>query len=430
MYKMRDSGVEWLGEIPEHWEIKKLKCQVEKLERGTSPDYTDEQITKVVNQATFSKGFFDKSNIRFSTKDSSVSQGLLKKGDVLLASTGGGILGKTYFFEENDTYVADGHVTIVRTISTLFSKYLYYYFLINYDTFNALMSKGSTNQIELQRDSLGKMPIPLPPSEEQEKISAYLDKKCGQIDKIIELKNQQINLLAEYKKTLISETVTKGLDKNVKLKDSGVEWVGDIPEHWQVKKAKYIFKQRSTKGNNIELQLLSPTQKFGVIPQELYEQLTKNNAVKVSEETDLTTFKTIHKGDYCISLRSFQGGFEYSFYEGVVSPAYTVFYSDLNINDIYFKYLFKEPSFINKINSLTSSFRDGKNISFSDFRDTFIPLPPTEEQAEISAYLDDKCKTIDKITDLKKQQINLLQEYRKSLIYEVVTGKKEIFQEG
>ena len=426
MYEMKESGVEWLGEIPEHWEVKKLKYQTEKLERGTTPDYTDEPITKVVNQSTFSKGFFEKNNIQFSKKDFSVSKGLLKKGDVLLASTGGGVLGKTYFFEENDTYVADSHVTIIRTISTLFSKYLYYYFLINYDVFNALMAKGSTNQIELQRDSLGKMPVPLPPIEEQAKISAYLDKKCTEIDKIIDIKKQQIDLLKEYKKNLISETVLKGLNKDVEMKDSGVEWVGDIPEHWEVKKAKYIFKQRSTKGNNIELQLLSPTQKFGVIPQKLYEQLTKNNAVKVSEKTDLMTFKTIHKGDYCISLRSFQGGFEYSFYEGVVSPAYTVFYSDLNINDIYFKYLFKEQSFINKISSFTLSLRDGKNISFSDFRDTFIPIPPVEEQEKISAYLDEKCKSIEKIISLKNQQINLLKEYKKSLIYEYVTGKKEV----
>ena len=119
------------------------------------------------------------------------------------------------------------------------------------------------------------------------------------------------------------------------------EWLGEVPSHWSFFKGKYIFAQRNTRGNLKNLQLLSPTQHFGVIPQERLEELTSANVVKVKEDTDLSTFKTIHKGDYCISLRSFQGGFEYSEYEGVVSPAYQVFYATVPVCERYYKYFFR-----------------------------------------------------------------------------------------
>lgn len=132
------------------------------------------------------------------------------------------------------------------------------------------------------------------------------------------------------------------------FKDNGTEWIGKVPDTWQFIKAKYIFAQKSERGNRIKLQLLSPTQKFGVIPQEMYEKLTGMNTVKLNKDIDLSSLKTIHKGAFCISLRSFEGGFEYSEYEGVVSPAYQVFYPIIEVVDRYYKYLFKDKSFIKK----------------------------------------------------------------------------------
>ena len=210
------------------------------------------------------------------------------------------------------------------------------------------------------------------------------------------------------------------------MKPSGIEWIGDIPEHWQCVRAKYLFFQRNSKGNRKELQLLSPTQKYGVIPQYLYEELSGMNTVKLSEKTDLSRMKTIHKGDYCISLRSFQGGFEYSEYEGVVSPAYQVFYPNVIIADGYYQYLFKENGFINKMNSYTMSLRDGKNIAFSDFGKSLIPYPPVQEQQEIANFIKNKCSDIDTIISEKQSQIDTLDQYKKSLIYEYVTGKKQV----
>lgn len=205
------------------------------------------------------------------------------------------------------------------------------------------------------------------------------------------------------------------------MKDTGIEWIGEVPKDWDIVKGKYIFKQRNDRGNFIKLEQLSPTQEFGVIPQTLYEELSGMRAVKLNEKADLNNLKTIHKGDFCISLRSFQGGFEYSEYEGVVSPAYQVFYNYAGDCNQYFRYLFKDKSFIDKMNSYTMSLRDGKNISFNDFGGTLIPKPPLEEQKKIADLLDKKCQEIEEIKETIETEIKTLDEYKKSIITEAVT---------
>ena len=205
------------------------------------------------------------------------------------------------------------------------------------------------------------------------------------------------------------------------MKDSGIEWIGIIPASWELYKGKYMFAQRNLRGNTIKLQLLSPTQKYGVIPQSVYEERSGMNAVKLNENANLSTLKTIHKGDFCISLRSFQGGFEYSEYEGVVSPAYQVFYPVTKIVRGYYKYLFKECGFIEKMNSYTMTLRDGKNIAFADFGNTYIPCPPVDEQKRIADFLDAKCAEIDALTADIQTQIDTLEQYKRSVITETVT---------
>ena len=206
-----------------------------------------------------------------------------------------------------------------------------------------------------------------------------------------------------------------------KTKYSGFEWIGEIPVSWKLYKGKYMFAQRNLRGNNVELQLLSPTQKYGVVPQSVYEELSGMNAVKLNENANLSVLKTIHKGDFCISLRSFQGGFEYSEYEGVVSPAYQVFYPIVSVSRGYYKYLFKECGFIEKMNSYTMTLRDGKNIAFADFGNTYIPCPPTDEQRRIADFLDAKCAEIDALTADIQTQIDTLEQYKRSVITETVT---------
>ena len=204
-------------------------------------------------------------------------------------------------------------------------------------------------------------------------------------------------------------------------KNSGFEWIGEIPTSWELYKGKYMFTQRNLRGNTIELQLLSPTQKYGVVPQSVYEDRSGMNAVKLNENANLSALKTIHKGDFCISLRSFQGGFEYSEYEGVVSPAYQVFYPIVKVARGYYKYLFKDSGFIEKMNSYTMTLRDGKNIAFADFGNTYIPCPPVDEQQRIADFLDAKCAEIDALTADIQTQIDTLEQYKRSVITETVT---------
>ena len=200
-----------------------------------------------------------------------------------------------------------------------------------------------------------------------------------------------------------------------------MDWMPIIPDGWECYRAKFVFKERNEKGNINSLQLLSPTQKYGVIPQSLYNKLSGMRAVELKEDTDFCQLKTIHRNDFCISLRSFQGGFEMSAYEGVVSPAYRVFFANKKICPGYYKYLFKEYNFIHKMNYNAQSLRDGKPISFDDFGDVYIPYPPLDEQSCIANYLDSKCAAIDEAIERHKKIIEKLNEYKVTFLTHVVT---------
>lgn len=200
-----------------------------------------------------------------------------------------------------------------------------------------------------------------------------------------------------------------------KLKDSGIPWIGLIPQHWGIEKGKNLFKLRTSKGNNI-LEHLAATQTRGMYPQRLLE-----GVVQVAADTDYMQFRTVHKNDYVISLRSFQGGFEMSDYEGVCSPAYQVFYNIVPINHDFYRILFKSVCFIEFMNSLTVGIREGKNIQFMDFALSYLPVPPLEEQERIAAWLDGKCGEIDELIDVEQQMISDLEAYRRAVITEAVT---------
>lgn len=205
--KMKDSGVEWIGMIPEHWEIRRMKDLSSYISRGSTPDYVDESNFAVMNQATFSKGYIDFDIVRYSSPMKKNSK--LQNGDLIMASTGGGILGKVFYFENTQKdFYADTHVTIIRGSNDLYSKFAYYYFTTRYEMINALMAKGSTNQTELQRDALLRHVLPVPSMVEQREITAYLDEKCTKIDAIVGNLNQQIEKHKLLKRALINEVIT------------------------------------------------------------------------------------------------------------------------------------------------------------------------------------------------------------------------------
>lgn len=199
------------------------------------------------------------------------------------------------------------------------------------------------------------------------------------------------------------------------MKDSGVDWIGIVPEHWEMRRAKAMFRQSTSKGND-RLVLLSATQDRGVV-----DKSTLDSVVQVSEDADLSTFKTVHKNDFVISLRSFQGGFEISHEEGVISPAYTVFRLSKQTYPHFYRHLFKSYGFIDKINSLTVGIREGKNIQYVDFADMLLPYIPLAEQQRIAEFLDRKCGEVDEMIGLQEKIVEELKAYKQSVITEAVT---------
>ena len=422
MREMKDSGIAWVGEIPEYWNVNRAKyCFVNTKEIAGCRSDRYERLALTMNGVI--KRSKDDSNglqpEKFETYQILRPDELVfKLIDLQNVSTSRVGL-SPYLGLVSPAYI------ILKSNKRVLPAFAEKYFLMLWKNqiFNALGDAGVRSN--LNSKDLLELSIPLPPLVEQQRIAEFLDRECGKIDGLKADIQVQIDTLEQYKRSVITEAVTHGLNPSAPMKDSKV-WYGQIPSEWKELKGKYVFKQRNDRGNNVCLQLLSPTQKYGVIPQDKYEELTGMNAVKLNDSTNYALLKTIHKGDYCISLRSFQGGFEYSEYEGVVSPAYQVFYPIITIADGYYKYLFKEKGFIDVMNSYTMSLRDGKNIAFDDFGDTFIPVPPLDEQQEIADYLDNKCAEIEQIIADKKSQIETLDGYKKSLIYEYVTGKKEV----
>ncbi len=216
---MINSGIDWIGEIPMHWAVRRLRTFCDFVNRGSTPAYTEEKLTKVVNQATFSKGYWDLKNVRYSTADVENNRGLIFHNDILLASTGGGVLGKSYLFKENDSYIADSHVTIIRDSKRRFiPEFLYYYLSVSYDLINGILSQGSTNQIELQRNWLRSMFFPYPDINEQKDIALFLMNFENTINTIIQSIEIEIVKIQEYKTSLISEVVTGKVDvRDVKI---------------------------------------------------------------------------------------------------------------------------------------------------------------------------------------------------------------------
>jgi type I restriction enzyme, S subunit len=204
----KDSGIEWIGMIPEHWKVDRLKNLCKYISRGITPDYAECSEFKVINQATFSQGIFDDENIKFTTKSDKRAEAIVN--DIIVASTGGGVLGKVYFINSlSGKYYPDSHVTTIRTNSNyLIPKYLYYYLSISFELINGIMAKGSTNQTELQRDSLLGFNWCVPPINEQKEIVDYLDTITTQIDTILTNISEKINKLSKLRKTLINDVVT------------------------------------------------------------------------------------------------------------------------------------------------------------------------------------------------------------------------------
>lgn len=427
---MKDSGIDWLEVIPADWKVKPLKILFS-FGKGlniTKADLVDEgcpvisygQIHSKKNTGTKVSGDL----IRFIPPSIAFAQSLVKHGNFIFADTSEDLdgCGNCVYMDINTPLFAGYHTIVLRQRGNNDdNRYLAYLFKTACWRKQIRTNVNGVKLFSVSQNILKRTNVIFPPLPEQQAIADFLDAKCAEIDGLLADLEAEVKTLAEYKKSIIAETVTHGLNPNATLVPTNLGWIDKIPEHWGLEKAKYAFELRRTKGNIKNLELLSPTQKYGVIPQSQLE-----GVVLVNEKTNLETFRTIHAGDFCISLRSFQGGFEYSTYEGVVSPAYQVFYPTIDVCDGYYKYMFKSDGFISKINTFSMSLRDGKNIAFSDFGNMYIPIPPIEEQVAIAVYLDEKCAEIEQSIVDRQTQIETLKVYKASLIYEYVTGKKQV----
>lgn len=199
-----------------------------------------------------------------------------------------------------------------------------------------------------------------------------------------------------------------------RYKDSCVAWLGKIPEHWKMRKIKRIFSERVEKGFPDE-ELLVASQNMGVVPKSIYGNRT------VEAQKDLHLLKLVKVGDFVISLRSFQGGIEYAYYQGIISPAYTIMINNGLIESSYFKYLAKSQRFIELLKICVTGIREGQNIDYNKLKNNLIPVPPLSEQEAIAKFLDEKISKINKLISIRQQEISELRELKKAIINKAVT---------
>lgn len=401
----------------------RLKEICDYISRGTTPDYVDDSPYKVMNQATFSKGWLDESNIRYTSKNASEAQ--IKKGDLLMASTGGGVLGKVFFFDSDDTsFYADSHVSILRNSKGKnMMKYLYYVFFIKYDEINATMVKGSTNQTELQRNYLLAYEIDIPSLSKQQRIVDYLDAKLGKIDARIAILEKQQDAYARLKRSVIHHAVTRGLNPNASLKDSGVKWIGLIPEHWELQRFKSIFTECKSVTETGQEDLLSVSEYYGVA-----RRIDKMEDGEYESRADsLVGYKVCKKDDLVINIMlAWKRGLGFSDFDGIVSPAYAV-YRGKNIAPHYFHYLMRTDMYVAEYKRNSKGIIDSRLRMYTDrFNNIMAIVPPLSEQQAIAAYLDEKCSKIDAATENIGKQIDALKRLKRALINEVVTGQRAV----
>lgn len=261
-----------------------------------------------------------------------------------------------------------------------------------------------------------------PQLSEQKVIANFLDSKCSEIDAISADIQKEIEILEQYKRSVITEAVTKGLNPDVEMKESGIGYIGIIPNHWVVEKIKYHLKYRSNR-NPGNVQVLSVYREYGVIPKD-----SRDDNHNVTSE-DTSNYRYVRVGDFVINkMKAWQGSMAISDYEGIVSPAYYVYeFSNEHFDRKYFHYLLRNKMYATEFLRVSGGIRVGQwDLSAYDFENTMVPMPPIKEQKKIAAFLDTKSTEIDSLIGEKKRQLEVLDSYKKSLIYEYVTGKKEV----
>lgn len=415
MRKMKNSGIEWIGEIPENWERAQLK--------NLANVYSGHEVNVEIDKNDNSIEVYGSSGVFKYTDE------YMYEGDAVLFGRKGNI-GKPILIKNKKIWVVDTMYYCVCN-KYLLCNYLYYFLTIF--PWNIFTTKTALPSI-VASQVFGEM-IVRPPIDEQQKIADYLDKRCENIDGLVELQNRMIEKLKEYKQSVITEVVTKGLDPAAKMKNSGVEWIGEIPENWEVKRLKNCGEFCS---NGVDKKIYPdlPTYKaihyINVYKNKLGILNDDSNYLIISctnEKADLTR---LQKGDIIITNSS----------ETPDDIGVAAYVNDIDKNTLlgYHLMRFRPLHNINSkfmlyclnskyVNAYFASVSNGitrYSLLGDDIKSLCFCCPPIDEQQKIADYLDAKCAEIDRLIEIKQKKIEKLQDYKKSLIYECVTGKREV----
>lgn len=419
MKKMKDSRIEWVPEIPEDWDVKRIKYLMQEKKIKTNNGLEERALSVTQN-----KGIIRSVDATIANPSSSYEDYIeIKTGDIVF---------NKYKAHSGVFFVSpyDGIVTFNYSVYKCNSFANPHYYELLFKTAGCIAEfrkrlHGVGESISpLYTKDLFDIHVIVPPRKTQDEIVAFLDYKCSEIDALSSDIQSEIDTLIEYRNSVITEAVTKGLEKNALMKDSGIEWCPKIPRKWKCTNPKALFFQRLDRAHNGDRQLTA-SQEFGIMYQDEFMDMTGNRVVTVLK--DFSILKHVEPGDFVISMRSFQGGLEYSEVRGCISSAYVMLIPNKElVYPPFYRWLFKSSKYINAIQSTSNLVRDGQAMRYANFVQVPLFIVPLDEQKMISEYLEEKVKDINSILREKKEQLQILADYKKSVIYEYVTGKKEV----
>ncbi|EAH8848895.1 restriction endonuclease subunit S [Campylobacter lari] len=431
MKNFKDSGIEWLGEIPQHWEIKPLKAVFnQRNEQNTNLKlHTILSLIKDIGVVPYE----EKGDIGNKSKEDLQSYKIARINDLVLNKMNA-VIGSLGVSAYNGLVSPIYLVFYINSPKYLMSYYSYLFQIKNVQKFLKIYAYGIM-KIRESIDYLDfkKMSLPVPPLKEQEQIANFLDEKCEKIKNFIEKKEKLINLLKEQKQALINETITKGLDKNVNFKDSGIEWLGEIPQHWEIKKLKMLF----ILGNGLNI-TKADFVSYG-IPCVSYGEIHSKYPCRLNATIHTLPFvsKThladkpqslLQKGDFVFADTSedIEGSGNFTSIQSD-TPIFAGYHtitlkSKGKINSLYFSFLFDSIFTRNQIRKEVCGVKVF-SITKSILKEVQCLIPSLKEQEQIANFLDKKCRKIDLLIEKTEKQIKLIKEYKTTLINQAVCGR-------
>ncbi|HYF94775.1 MAG TPA: restriction endonuclease subunit S [Symbiobacteriaceae bacterium] len=427
--KYKDSGVGWLGQVPEGWEIGRLKdaAAVQTgLTLGKTYKGMETQAYPYLRVANVQHERLDLRDVRYVDVPADEARGCtLRSGDVLM--TEGGDIDKLgrgcVWYDEVSNCLHQNHVFAVRCKpAMLLPEFLVALMSSPHGrTYFELTAKQTTNLASTNTTTLRAFPVLLPPLNEQVAMMRFLDRVDRRIRRYIRAKQKLIGLLNEQKQAMILKAVTLGLNPHVRLKPSRVEWLRVVPEHWDILRARYLFRETDERSQTGAETHLSMSQKLGLVPSELVEQRTLISESYVGG-------KLCDKDDLVLNrLKAHLGVFAIAKQAGVVSPDYTVLRPTRPMVVSYYERILRSPGFRHELRTRAKGIVEGFwRLYTGDFYDISLPFPPLEEQRSIVEAIDAQIAGFDRLANSTESDIALLREYRNRLIAQVVTGKLDV----